>query len=260
MGEFTDKVALITGAAVGIGFGAAEAFAREGAHAIMVDIDRAGEDAARRITAAGGKASFEHCDVSDAAAVDALFDKIARDFGRLDYGVNNAGIDLESAQEPAWDVDIFDRVTATNLRGVFLCMRGEIRLMRQAGAGAIVNVSSIGGLRGEANKPCYIASKHAVMGLTKSAGRQLAGEGIRVNAFCPGTIDTPATENHAKFLNISKEELTKWTVRSHFLKRLGTTLDCAYACLYLASDESTFVTGTSLVVDGGYLPHSGMIE
>jgi len=247
MGEFTGKVALVTGAAVGIGFGAAEAFAREGAHALLVDIDPAGEAAARRIVANGGKASFAHCDVSDAAAVEALFDRISRDFGQLDYGINNAGIDLESAREPSWDVDVFDRVIATNLRGVFLCMRGEIKLMRQTGAGAIVNVSSIGGLRGEANKPSYIASKHAVMGLTKSAGRQLAGEGIRVNAFCPGAVRTEMlTESLDRIPN--GEDFVLGRIPAH---RFAEVEEAADAILWLCSNRSAYVIGHGLQLDGG---------
>jgi NAD(P)-dependent dehydrogenase (short-subunit alcohol dehydrogenase family) len=248
MGEFSGKVALVTGAAVGIGLATAQAFAREGCHVVMVDIDRvAGEAAAQRIVATGGGATFQECDVSDAQAVDALFDRIRHDLGRLDYGVNNAGVDLESAPEPSWDVDVFDRTLATNLRGVFLCMRGEIALMRQAGAGAIVNVSSIGGLRGEEGKPSYIASKHGVMGLTRSAARQLAKHGIRVNALCPGAVRTEMLQQALERIP-DGFEMVKKIIPAH---RFAESEEAAQAILWLCSEGAAYVIGHGLQIDGG---------
>jgi NAD(P)-dependent dehydrogenase (short-subunit alcohol dehydrogenase family) len=248
MGEFDGGIAVVTGASGGMGLATAEAFAREGAHCVLVDVNRAaGEEAAQRIASAGGKASFEICDVRDAAAVQALFDRVRRDHKRLDFAFNNAGIDLETDLEPSWDIEAFDRTVATNLRGVFLCIRAEVKLMRESGGGAIVNTSSVLGLKTEANKPAYCASKFGVVGLTRSAARQFASEGIRVNVVCPGTIMTSMLQAALSAIPQGAELVAQ----SIPARRYGEPAEIADAVLWLCSKRASYVTGLALPVDGG---------
>jgi len=247
--DFEGQVALVTGASSGMGLAAARAFAEQGASVALADIN---EDALRAatddLTAAGHHVLGVVCDVSDEDQVAALVERTVATFGRLDTAFNNAGIMIppsDAADEPA---DNFERVNAINLRGVWACMKHELRQMREQGSGAIVNCSSLGGLVGLPGRASYHASKHGVLGLTKSAALEYAPRGIRINAVCPGTIDTPMVADM-----LAKGELDMAeAVRNQPIGRLGTADEIAAAVLWLCSPGASFVVGVALSVDGGY--------
>jgi NAD(P)-dependent dehydrogenase (short-subunit alcohol dehydrogenase family) len=247
--DFAGQVALVTGASSGMGLATAQAFAEAGASVVLADID---EDALRAatdgLTTAGHTALGVACDVSDEEEVAALVAHTVASFGRLDMAFNNAGIMIppsDAADEPA---DNFDRVDAINLRGVWACMKHELRQMRAQGTGAIVNCSSLGGLVGLPGRASYHASKHGVIGLTKSAALEYAPRGVRINAVCPGTIDTPMVARM-----IEKGELdTSDAMKNQPIGRLGHAAEIAAAVLWLCSPASSFVIGVALPVDGGY--------
>jgi NAD(P)-dependent dehydrogenase (short-subunit alcohol dehydrogenase family) len=232
-----------------MGFDSARAFAAAGAAVVLADVN---EDALRtatdELTAAGHRALGVTCDVADEDQVAALIDRAVSEFGRLDMAFNNAGIMLplsDAADEPAQS---FDRVTAINLRGVWACMKHELRQMRAHGSGAIVNCSSLGGLVGNPGRAAYHATKHGVLGLTKSAALEYAPRGIRVNAVCPGTIETPMLADM-----IAKGELTVADAETgQPIDRLGRGDEIAAAVLWLCSPGASFVIGVALPVDGGY--------
>ena len=248
MGEFTDKIVLITGAASGIGKTTAEAFAREGAKIVIADIDKAGSDAVvKKITSAGGKAEFQRCDVRKSADVEALAGYIDKTYGGLDCAVNNAGVDPEVTAEPSWDLYAFDLIHSTNVRGVFVCMKNEMPLILKKGGGAIVNLSSFAGVRGIANKPSYVSSKHAVLGLTRASALQYAARGIRINAVCPGPIETPMLKANLDARPSQGQERSSAVA----MDRIGETREIADAILWLCSNHASFVTGQGLSVDGG---------
>jgi NAD(P)-dependent dehydrogenase (short-subunit alcohol dehydrogenase family) len=247
--DFEGQVALITGASSGMGLATARAFAAAGASVVLADIN---EDSLRAatdsLTANGHQTLGIACDVADEDQVAALVERTVRTYGRLDMAFNNAGIQVppsDAADEPT---EIFDRVNAINLRGIWACMKYELRQMREQGSGAIVNCSSLGGLVGLPGRASYHASKHGVLGLTKSAALEYAPRGVRVNAVCPGTIDTPMVADM-----LAKGELDMAeALRNQPIGRLGTADEIAAAVLWLCSPGASFVIGVALPVDGGY--------
>ena len=243
------KVALVTGGSSGIGRAAALAFAREGAKVAVADVDiRGGEETARLIEDTGGDAIFVATDVSISSQVASLVSDCVGRFGRLDCAFNNAGITVTTRTLMAdLTEDEFDRLIGINLKGVWLCMKSEIPVMIQQGGGVIVNTSSTAGLKGSRGLSSYVASKHGVIGLTKSAALEYADTGIRVNAVCPGPIRTPLTEAVMAH-NAGAEELY---VSRAPLGRMGRPEEVAEAVIWMCSDAASFVTGHTMTVDGG---------
>lgn len=250
--DFTGQVALVTGAASGMGFAAARGFAENGAAVVLADLDKdAVEQAARLLVDAGHQALGVVCDVSDEDQSADMVATTVEAFGRLDMAFNNAGIQVppsDAADETAED---FDRVNAVNLRGVWTAQKHELRQMRTQGSGAIVNNSSLGGLVGLAERAAYHASKHGVIGLTKSAAVEYAPRGIRINAVCPGVIETPMV---AGMLEGQAEAMAE-IMKQQPIGRLGKADEVAAAVLWLCSPASSFVVGVALPVDGGYTTH-----
>lgn len=250
--DFTGQVALVTGAAKGMGLATARMFAQSGASVLLADLegDRAEEEAAR-IVREGGKAAAFACDVSDETQVAAMVDKAVEVFGRLDMAFNNAGIQAPATDAADEPLEQFERVTAINQRGVWACMKHELRIMREQGSGAIVNCSSLGGLVGLPGRAAYHGTKHAVLGMTKSAGVEYAPRGIRINAVCPGTIDTPMV---AAMLEGESEAMAE-IMKEQVIGRLGHADEIAAAVLWLCSPGASFVIGIGLPVDGGFTAH-----
>jgi len=250
--DFKGQVALVTGAAKGMGLATARMFAESGASVVLADID--GDLAAReaeRIAAEGGTAIGVACDVADEAQVAAMVDRAVAEYGRLDMAFNNAGIQVppsDAADEP---IEHFERVTAVNQRGVWACMKHELRVMREQGRGAIVNCSSLGGLVGLPQRAAYHGTKHAVLGMTKSAGVEYAPRGIRINAVCPGTIDTPMVADMLEGQADAMAEIMK----QQSIGRLGRAEEVAAAVLWLCSPAASFVIGVGLPIDGGFTAH-----
>src|ERR671912_1033690 len=247
--DFTDQVALVTGGSSGMGLATAQAFAAAGAAVILADVNEAALSAAAdSLTSAGHDALGVVCDVSQEDQVEAMVDQGLRTFGRLDLAFNNAGIQApptDAADEPA---ETFDRVNAINLRAVWACMKHELRQMRAQGSGAIVNCSSLGGLVGLPGRAAYHASKHGVIGLTRSAALEYAPRGVRINAICPGTIETAMVKDM-----IAKGELdVPEALANQPIGRLGRPDEIAAAVLWLCSPAASFVLGVALPVDGGY--------
>lgn len=246
--KLSGKVVLVTGAASGIGQAAALRITEEGATIIIADLqEEAGNQTASQIEQAGGKAVFIRVDVSQPQDVEAAFRRIRELYGRLDCACNNAGIDGDWADTLSCTQENFDRVYQVNVKGVWLCMREEIALMLSQKRGSIVNTASVAGHTGFIGYPAYTASKHAVMGLTKVAALEYAQRGIRVNAVCPGIIHTPLFERYSK-----KAPEVDYAAMEP-VGRIGESKEVAEAMLWLCSDDSSFVTGTGLIVDGGFL-------
>jgi NAD(P)-dependent dehydrogenase (short-subunit alcohol dehydrogenase family) len=247
--DFQGQVALVTGASSGMGLATAQAFAQAGAAVVLADVNETAlQDATRDLTAAGHEAIGVTCDVSDEDQVVAMIERAVAQFGRLDMAFNNAGIQApptDAADEPA---ELFDRVNAINLRGVWACMKHELRVMRAQGSGAIVNCSSLGGLVGLPGRAAYHASKHGVIGLTKSAALEYAPRGIRINAICPGTIETPMVTDMIANGELDMDE----AIANQPIARLGRADEIAAAVLWLCSPAASFVVGVALPVDGGY--------
>ncbi|MEU6718755.1 glucose 1-dehydrogenase [Nonomuraea sp. NPDC046802] len=248
--DFTDQVAFVTGAGSGMGLATARAFAESGAAVALADVNAETLDAAAKdLTDAGHQVLTLMCDVSDEDQVAAAVDRTVATFGRLDMAFNNAGIQIPPCDAADESIEVFDRVNAVNLRGVWACMKHELRHMRAQGSGAIVNCSSLGGLVGIPGRASYHASKHGVIGLTTSAALEYAPRNIRINAVCPGTIDTPMVSDM-----IAKGELDRERAMADLpINRLGTADEIASAVLWLCSPGASFVVGVALPVDGGYV-------
>ena len=250
--DFAGKVALVTGGAGGMGRAIAIAFAERGADVIVSDIAAdAGQETAELIGESGGSARFIAADVADATSVEALVGGTVEAFGGLHCAVNGAAIELE--REPLADVEeaTFDRIIAVNLKSIFLCMKYEIRQMLEQGSGgAIVNIASTNSFRPQPNQSAYTASKHGVIGMTRNAAIDYAGQGIRINAICPGAIDTPMLRAAIERRGRQPDEVAG---RLSLLGRFGESAEIAEAALWLCSDRSSFTIGHALAVDGGYL-------
>jgi NAD(P)-dependent dehydrogenase (short-subunit alcohol dehydrogenase family) len=249
MGQLTGKVAVITGAASGMGKAASILFAREGAHVVLADLNvPGGEDVAKLASEAGQRCVFQRTDVSSEAEVAALVARATSEFGRLDIMFNNAGIGGAVGPLEGISVEDWDRTQAVCLRGVFLGIKHSIAPMRAAGGGSIISTASIAGIDGYPNLHAYCAAKAGVINLTRSASIEFAADHIRINAIAPGGVSTPIVYGG---LGGNKEAADVWLAKAQPLPRAGQPDDIANAALFLASDASSFVTGHTLVVDGG---------
>jgi NAD(P)-dependent dehydrogenase (short-subunit alcohol dehydrogenase family) len=247
-GRVDGKIALVTGGGSGIGRATALTFAREGAKVVVADVVvDGGEDTVGQIKAAGGEAMFVKTDVARAAEVDAVVTAAVATHGRLDCAFNNAGVEGMLQTTVEYGEAHWDRVLAINLKGVWLCMKYEIAQMLKQGSGAIVNTASAAGLVGFPHLSAYVASKHGVVGLTKTAALEYAKAGIRVNAVCPGGIRTPMLERAFKMM----EGFAEAAVASEPVGRLGQPGEIAEAVVWLCSDAASFITGVPMAVDGG---------
>ena len=250
--SFEKKVALITGAASGLGLATARAFAEAGASVVLADCnEQEVKEAAKQLADKGHKTLAVICDVSDDAQVEAMVKQTVARFGRLDAAYNNAGIQNVLAETADVTRDDYDRVMAVNLRGVWSCMKFELQVMREQGSGAIVNCSSLGGLVGGNQRGTYHAAKHGVIGFTKSAALEYATRGIRINDVCPGLIRTPMSdkmeaEGQGEALEMMRETFVP-------MQREGRPEEIANTVLFLCSDLASYITGQSISVDGGYV-------
>ena len=243
-----NKVALVTGGSFGIGRATAIAFAKRGAKVVIADwIDN--NETLELINSADGDAIFIKCDVSKTADVKSLIEKTISTFGRLDFAFNNAGIEGSSAPTQDCTEENFDKTIGINLKGIWLCMKYEIPEMLKQGKGVIINCASIAGLVGFPGLPAYVASKHGVIGLTKTSALECAKLGIRVNAVCPGAIKTPMIDR----ITGKDKEVEKQFEGMEPIGRMGEPEEVAEAVLWLCSDSASFVTGHAMTVDGGWV-------
>ncbi|MEQ8400369.1 MAG: SDR family oxidoreductase [Roseitalea porphyridii] len=254
MGQFSGKSALVTGSGAGIGRATALEFARQGAKVMVSDLNaEGGEETVKMIRDDGGHAAFRKADVSKAQEVDALISAAVDEFGRIDCAVNNAGIEgqiVPFADQPEAN---YDAIMAVNAKGTFLCLQAEIRHMLEAGGGAIVNLSSVAGLIGFPGLSPYVASKHAVIGMTKNAALEYGKAGIRVNAVCPGGIDTRMLDSLAEQASAGAQSSTQMMDPLHPLGRIGTPQEVANLIVWLCSPQASFMLGAIVPVDGGFV-------
>jgi NAD(P)-dependent dehydrogenase (short-subunit alcohol dehydrogenase family) len=244
------KVVMVTGAGSGIGRACALAFAKDGAAVVLVDRDEApGVQSAHMVETVGGLAAFFRVDVSRVDPVRQMVEEVIRRFGRIDVAVNNAGIEGPRANTVECSPEDWDSVLGVNLRGMWLCMKYQIPQMIKQGGGAIVNCSSVAGKVGLPESPAYSASKHGVIGLTQTAALEFARANIRINAVCPGAIQTPMLDRYVR----NDENIRRQLIASEPMGRFGNPSEVAEAVYWLASERASFITGISLPVDGGWL-------
>jgi NAD(P)-dependent dehydrogenase (short-subunit alcohol dehydrogenase family) len=247
--DLDGKVALVTGGGFGIGRETVLAYVRNGVKVAIADINEAGAQAvAAEVAALGGDALVIKVDVSRQAEVEAMVQHVVAHFGSLDIAFNNAGIDLEHGLITQTEEESFDRMMAVNVKGVWLCMKYEIEQMLKQGGGAIINTASIGGVIASPKMAIYGATKHAVVGMTKSAAVEFGRKGIRINSVCPAVINTEMTARAME----KDPKIADTIVRAHPIGRLGEPDDIANAVLFLSSEASSFVLGHQLLVDGGF--------
>jgi NAD(P)-dependent dehydrogenase (short-subunit alcohol dehydrogenase family) len=249
MNEFQNKVAIVMGGTSGSGRAAAVAYAREGAKVVVAGRRAAeGEETVRLLRAQGGEGFFVTTDVSKAVLVKELVERTLQKFGRLDIAFNNAGIEQVPLPFLEQEEETFDQVVDINAKGVWLSMKYEVPAMLKTGGGSIVNTASVFGVIGVPGNEIYIASKHAIVGLTKSVAVEFGKQGIRVNAILPGVVDT---DMYQRFAGDKPELRAKW-LALHPIGRIGQPEDVAEAAIWLSSSKASFVTGHSLLVDGGF--------
>ncbi len=248
MNDFAGRVVLITGASSGTGRAAALLIGGRGAHVIVAARRHTeGQDTVDRIVAAGGSGEYVAVDLTNAESIDTLFASITSKHGRLDGAFNNAGVEVDAAPLPDMPVTAFDQVFSTNVRGTWLCLGHEMRIMQAQGHGAIVNTSSVAGIVGFANRSVYTASKHAIVGMTKSAALEVAHLGIRINCLLPGGVQTDMSTRWVSRVPGGYDALAEGIP----MKRWGMPEEIAEAAAWLLSDAASYMTGANLVVDGG---------
>jgi NAD(P)-dependent dehydrogenase (short-subunit alcohol dehydrogenase family) len=249
-GKLQGKIALVTGGGSGIGRATSLILAREGAKVMIADyVPAGGEGTVKMIKEQGGDAAFIHADVAVTKQVEATISKTVETYGRIDCAFNNAGIEGRMNDTAADSEENFDRIIAINLKAVWLCMKYEIPQMLKQGGGAIVNTASVAGLVGFERLPAYVASKHGVIGLTKTASLEFAQKNIRVNCVCPGVIQTPMVARLMDSGNMNEQEM----VQGEPVGRFGKPEEIGEGVLWLMSDAASFVTGHPLVIDGGWV-------
>lgn len=249
MMEFKNKVALVTGAASGIGLATVKAFANAGASVVLADIDgQKVKNIADTLIKEGHNALAVRCDVTNEKEVADMIERTIKEFGQLDFAYNNAGMHVQVSETADALSQDFDKAIAVNLKGIWLCMKYELQQMRKQGYGAIINCSSQSGIIGTANLGAYTAAKHGVVGLTKSAALEYAKKGIQINCICPGTCDTPMVENAVG----DHPEHMESIINSIPLGRMGKAEEIANTVLWLCNEKSAFIVGQSIVIDGGY--------
>lgn len=249
-GLLKGKSIFVTGGGSGIGKATSFALAREGAKLLIADyVPEGAERVVKEIKQKGGSAAFFHADISVTAQAEAAVNRTVETYGRIDGAFNNAGIEGKVADTVLCTEEVFDRTIAINLKGVWLCMKYELQHMLKQGGGNIVNTASVAGLRGFVGLPAYNASKHGVIGLTRTAALEFATKNIRVNCVCPGVIHTPMVERMLDTSDIGEDQLTAMEP----VGRMGRPEEIGEGVVWLLSDASSFVTGHPLVIDGGWV-------